>query len=96
MRLSARVAWARCTRLGTRGSTRIVAVKVSKQEFTARFECEARVVAALNHPHICQLYDIGPNYLVMELVEGAPLRGKLPLGHSVTVDSLFIAEFEAS
>ena len=58
---------------------RIVAVKVSKQEFTARFECEARAVAALNHPHICQLYDVGSNYLVMEYVEGSPLKGPLPL-----------------
>src|SRR5438445_9482319 len=58
---------------------RIVAVKVSKQEFTERFEREAQVVAALNHPHICQLYDVGPNYLVMEYVEGAPLKGPLPL-----------------
>ena len=58
---------------------RIVAVKVSRQEFTARFEREARAVAALNHPHICQLYDVGLNYLVMEYVEGSPLRGPLPL-----------------
>jgi eukaryotic-like serine/threonine-protein kinase len=58
---------------------RIVAVKVSKEKFTARFECEARVVAALNHPHICQLYDVGSNYLVMEYVEGSPLKGPLPL-----------------
>src|SRR5712691_11342484 len=57
---------------------RIVAVKVSKQEFTERFEREARAVAALNHPHICQLYDVGPNYLVMEYVEGSPLKGPLP------------------
>jgi len=46
---------------------RIVAIKVSSEEFNARFELEARAVAALNHPHICQLYDVGPNYLVMEL-----------------------------
>jgi eukaryotic-like serine/threonine-protein kinase len=58
---------------------RIVAVKISKQEFTERFEREARAVAALNHPHICQLYDVGPNYLVMEYVEGSPLKGPLPL-----------------
>src|SRR5258708_114821 len=58
---------------------RIVAVKVSKQEFTERFEREARAVAALNHPHICQLYDVGPNYLVMEYIEGSPLKGPLPL-----------------
>jgi eukaryotic-like serine/threonine-protein kinase len=58
---------------------RIVALKVSKQEFNERFEREARAVAALNHPHICQIYDIGPNYLVMEYVEGTPLQGPLPL-----------------
>jgi serine/threonine protein kinase len=52
---------------------RIVAIKVSKSEFTERFEREARAVAALNHPNICQLYDVGPNYLVMEFVEGAPI-----------------------
>jgi eukaryotic-like serine/threonine-protein kinase len=58
---------------------RIVALKVSKQEFGERFEREARAVAALNHPHIAQIYDIGPNYLVMEYVDGTPLQGPLPL-----------------
>ena len=59
---------ARDTRLDRR-----VAIKVSKAQFSERFEREARAVAALNHPHICQLYDVGPNYLVMELVEGTPV-----------------------
>jgi serine/threonine protein kinase/Tol biopolymer transport system component len=58
---------------------RIVAIKVSKQEFTERFEREARAVAALNHPRICTLHDVGPNYLVFEYVEGEPLKGPLPL-----------------
>src|SRR5438445_10822002 len=57
---------------------RIVAIKVAREQFSERFEREARAVAALNHPHICQLYDVGPNYLVMEFVEGAPLQGPLP------------------
>ena len=61
---------ARDTRLG-----RIVAVKVADEKFTERFEREARAVAALNHPNICTLYDVGPNYLVMEFVDGAPIAG---------------------
>jgi serine/threonine protein kinase len=62
---------------------RVVAIKVSKEQFSARFEQEAKAVAALNHPHICQLYDVGPDYLVMEFVEGAPLEGPLPLQRTV-------------
>src|SRR5712692_3168076 len=57
---------------------RMVAVKVAKEQFSERFEREARAVAALNHPYICQLYDVGPNYLVMEYVEGAPIKGPMP------------------
>lgn len=63
-----RVYKARDTRLG-----RIVAVKVSDEKFTERFEQEARAVAALNHPNICTLHDVGPNYLVMEFVDGTPI-----------------------
>jgi serine/threonine protein kinase len=67
---------------------RMVAVKVSKTEFNERFEREARAVAILNHPHVCTLYDVGPNYLVMEYVEGAPLvskekPGPLPLDQAL-------------
>jgi Tol biopolymer transport system component len=51
-----------------------VAIKWSRARFSERFEREARSVAALNHPHICTLYDVGPDYLVMEYVEGAPIR----------------------
>src|SRR5262245_6017846 len=58
---------------------RTVALKVAKASFTERFEREARAIAALNHPHICQLYDVGPDYLVMEYIEGQPLEGPLPL-----------------
>src|SRR6202521_1666576 len=65
---------ARDPRLG-----RDVAIKVSAAQFTERFDREARAVAALNHPNICHLYDVGPNYLVMELVEGEAPQGPLPL-----------------
>src|SRR5882757_5062949 len=52
---------------------RTVAIKLSKEAFSERFEREARAVATLNHPNICQLYDVGSNYLVMEFVDGSPV-----------------------
>ena len=58
---------------------RIVAVKISNHQFSERFDREAHAVASLNHPHVCTLHDIGPNYLVMEYVEGTVLRGPLPV-----------------
>jgi serine/threonine-protein kinase len=57
---------------------RLVAIKRCKHEFSDRFLREARAVAALNHPNICTLHDVGPDYLVMEYIEGAPPRGPLP------------------
>src|ERR1700691_5250141 len=57
---------------------RTIALKVSKAAFTERFAHEARMVAQLNHPRICTLHDVGPNYLVMEFVDGTPLKGPLP------------------
>src|ERR1700693_2916801 len=62
---------------------RDVAIKVSAAQFSERFEREAKAIAALNHPHICQVYDVGPNYLVMEYVEGTPPKGPLPLEQAV-------------
>ena len=59
---------------------RPVAIKVSYQQFSARLEREARAIASLNHPNICTLYDVGPNYLVMELVEGDTLAARLKSG----------------
>jgi eukaryotic-like serine/threonine-protein kinase len=52
---------------------RLVAIKFSAAQFTERFGREARAIAALNHPNICQIYDIGPNYIVMEFVDGRPI-----------------------
>src|SRR5213076_904158 len=65
---------------------RSVAVKVLPAEFAsradlrARFEREARTISSLNHPHICALYDVGDNYLVMELLEGETLADRLAKG----------------
>jgi serine/threonine-protein kinase len=62
---------------------RIVAIKRLKAEHAERFKREARAIAALNHPHICQLYDVGPDYLVMEYVEGQPLKGPVPVADAL-------------
>jgi len=67
---------------------RIVAIKRLKGQdgsasSAARFQQEARAIAALNHPHICQIYDVGPDYLVMEYVEGKPLSGPLQVDAAV-------------
>ena len=48
-----------------------------------RLEREAKAISSLNHPNICTLYDVGPNYLVMEYIEGAPLNGPMPLGQAL-------------
>jgi len=63
------------TRLG-----REVAIKTAKAEFSGRFQREARAVAALNHVNISTLHDVGPNYLVMELVQGETLASLLRKG----------------
>src|SRR5205823_9191380 len=63
------------TRLG-----RYVAIKLTHEQFSARFEREARAISSLNHPNICTLHDVGPNYLVMELVEGETIAARLKSG----------------
>ena len=80
---------ARDTRLG-----RLVAIKFASEKFSERFEREARAVAALNHPHICALYDVGPNYLVMELVHGQPLAGPLPLERALLLARQILAALD--
>jgi eukaryotic-like serine/threonine-protein kinase len=87
---------ARDTRLG-----REVAVKISAERFSERFEREARSVAAVNHPNVCTLYDVGPNYLVMELVEGPTLaerieEGPVPLREALGIASQIAAALEAA
>jgi serine/threonine protein kinase len=74
------------TRLG-----RAVAIKTAHEQFSTGFEREARAIASLNHPNICQLYDIGPNYLVMELVEGPTLADRIKAGAVPVEKALAIA-----
>jgi eukaryotic-like serine/threonine-protein kinase len=53
---------------------RNVAIKVARERVGGRFDREVRTLSALNHPNICSVFDVGPDYLVMELVEGQTLR----------------------
>lgn len=70
---------------------REVAVKVAAERFSERFSREVHAVAALNHPNICHLYDVGPNYLVMELVDGLTLAERITSGAIPLEESLSIA-----
>src|SRR6202790_4027994 len=70
---------------------RTVAIKVAKENFGERFEREARAIAALNHPNICTLHDVGPNYLVMELIEGPTLAERIKQGPVPLEEALGIA-----
>ena len=47
-----------------------------RHDFDAGGALAAQTIAALNHPNICHLYDVGSNYLVVELIEGEPLKGR--------------------
>jgi len=82
---------ARDTRLG-----RIVAVKIPHERFSERFKREARLIASLNHPNICTLFDVGPDYLVMEYIEAAPLQGPLPVERALVVALQIVAALEAA
>jgi serine/threonine protein kinase len=59
---------------------RDAAIKISAEKFSERFAREAHVIASLNHPNITTLYDVGPDYLVMELVEGPTLADRIKQG----------------
>jgi serine/threonine-protein kinase len=73
---------------------RDVAIKRLNSSHSARFEQEARAIAALNHPHICQIYDVGSDYLVMEYVEGQPLRGPMPVDDTLRLARQIAAAME--
>jgi Tol biopolymer transport system component/tRNA A-37 threonylcarbamoyl transferase component Bud32 len=70
---------------------RDVAIKVCFKAFTDRFAREVRASAALNHPNVCHVYDVGPNYLVMELIDGATLEERLRTGRIPLREALDIA-----
>src|SRR5262245_53448797 len=76
---------ARDTRLGRDVAIKVLPSHLSENaQARARFEREARVVSAFNHPHICVVHDLGRegeiDYLVMELVEGESLAERIARG----------------
>src|ERR1700680_3401869 len=76
---------ARDTRLDRTVAVKVLASHLSSSpELKQRMEREARTISSLNHPHICQLYDIGSqdgtDYLVMEFLEGETLAARLSKG----------------
>ncbi len=82
---------ARDTRLN-----RLVAIKTSLSPFSERFEREARAIAAVNHHHVCSLYDVGPDYLVMEYVEGEWLHGPVPLAQALELAEQILDALDAA
>src|SRR5258705_7073397 len=75
---------------------RDVAIKVSAAQFSERFEREAKAIAALNHPNICQIYDVGPNYIVMEYIEGESPKGPMPLEEALRIAAQIRDALEAA
>ena len=84
---------ARDTRLHRTVALKVIAESIADRDGHARFDVEARAVAALTHPNICALYDVGHqgeiHYLVMEYLEGETLaqrleRGPLPLPYALS------------
>jgi eukaryotic-like serine/threonine-protein kinase len=82
---------ARDTRLN-----RLVAIKASLSPFSERFEREAQAIAAVNHRHVCSLYDVGPDYLVMEYVEGECLHGPVPLAQALELAEQILGALDAA
>ena len=66
---------------------RTVAIKRMIAGDVSRFQSEARAIAAINHPHICQIYDVGPDYLVLEYLQGEPISGPVTRDEAVRLAS---------
>ena len=75
---------------------RSVAIKRMTADDKSRFQSEARAIAAINHPHICQIYDVGPDYLVLEYLQGEPLGGAVTRDEAVQLASQIADALQAA
>jgi len=75
---------------------RTVAIKRLIADNARQFQSEARAIAALNHPHICQIYDVGPDYLVLEYLQGAPIGGPMTRDEAVRLASQIADALDAA
>jgi len=75
---------------------RVVAIKRLTTPHVERFEQEARAIASLNHPNICQIHDVGPDYLVLEFVDGAPLACPYPAKEAVRLAEQIVSALDAA
>jgi TolB-like protein/Tfp pilus assembly protein PilF len=88
---------ARDSRLGRDVAIKVLPAQVAQEpDRLRRFEEEARTIANLSHPHICQIYDVGPGYLVLEYIEGEPLRGPLPINEALRLAIEIASALEAA
>jgi len=97
---------ARDTRLDRSVAIKVLASHLSSSpELKQRMEREAKAISALNHPHICRLYDVGSQdgteYLVMELLEGETLsqrlaKGPLPISEVLRIGTAVSEALEAA
>lgn len=84
------------TRLDRSVAIKLLAPAAHDSDRLRRFADEARAIASLNHPHICQLYDIGPDYLVLEYIDGAPLRGPVAVPEALRLAIQIARALEAA
>lgn len=75
---------------------RTVAIKRLFADAASRFQSEARAIAAISHPHICQIYDVGPDYLVLEFLQGEPLGGPVARDEAVRLASQIADALDAA
>src|SRR5689334_10395528 len=88
---------ARDTKLNREVAIKVLPASLANDaQYMARFEREAQMLAALNHPNIATVYGIEQGALVMELVDGADLKGPMPVDEAIAIAKQIAAGLEAA